>query len=58
MNAALSNALHIVVGLALLMPCLYDRATMLTDLTVKLGPVFDLLGILIPLGRGSWLWGR
>lgn len=30
----------------------YDRATMLTDLTVKLGPVFGLLGTLIPLGPG------
>ena len=36
----------------------YDRATMLTDLTVKLGPVFGLLGTLIPLGPGIVALGQ
>lgn len=36
----------------------YERATMLTDLTVKLGPVFGLLGTLIPLGPGIVALGQ
>ena len=36
----------------------YDRATMLTDLTIKLGPVFGLLGTLIPLGPGIVALGQ
>ncbi|WP_213995991.1 MotA/TolQ/ExbB proton channel family protein [Tepidanaerobacter syntrophicus] len=36
----------------------YERATILTDLTVKLGPVFGLLGTLIPLGPGIVALGQ
>ncbi len=36
----------------------YECATMLTDLTVKLGPVFGLLGTLIPLGPGIIALGQ